>query len=212
MPPRNRRPLPRARGYLEQKSRYLVYTEGSVTEKKYIKGTKSLLGRSAPSIDIGAAHGEPLNLVKAAVSHRDRESSGDPYDYVWCIFDTEAPEPHPSLEDALQVAHNNHIYCAVSGPCFELWLILHFEDYTRWLSTKDAQDRLEKLPCSYSKASKDFDFDKCAKGQEEACMRADALNAQAASTPGIKNKNPWTSVHELIRQLTSETQSRQTVS
>ncbi len=80
-------------------------------------------------VDPDSAGGAPITLVRMAVDARRRalrESSE--IDEFWCVFDVEWPTHHPSLHDALELAERNDIHVAVSNPCFELWLALHFKD------------------------------------------------------------------------------------
>jgi hypothetical protein len=55
------------------------------------------------------------------------------------VFDVEAPQRHPNLSEALELAGKNEIRVAISNPCFEFWLMLHFRDYRAWLSNDDAR-------------------------------------------------------------------------
>ncbi|MGH3940412.1 MAG: RloB family protein, partial [Pseudonocardiaceae bacterium] len=63
----------------------------------------------------------------------------------WCVFDVEWPKNHPNLKQAIQLARDHNIRLAISNPCFELWLILHFEDQTAFLNTDEAETRSRKL-------------------------------------------------------------------
>jgi RloB-like protein len=194
--------LRRRAGTLEQRSRFLVYAEGSVTEEIYIRGARADLGRVGPNIEIGSTHGEPLKLVRDAVRHQEREySQGDAFNQVWCVFDVESPEPHGSLNEAIELADRNNIRCGITNPCFELWLILHFEECHGWLTTDDACRHLEYLPCGYDKDTKRFDYSRCRGLQQTATDRADALDAACDRSVPIRDRNPWASVQELFREL-----------
>ncbi len=59
-------------------------------------------------------------------------------DEVWCLFDVEWPQNHPDLHRALDLAQRSG-RVAVSNPCFELWLALHFQDCSSWLGTRAAE-------------------------------------------------------------------------
>jgi hypothetical protein len=85
----------------------------------------------------------------------DRKSD-DEIDECWCVFDVEWPQNHPHLREAVQLAKDNGIRLAVSNPCFELWLILHFEDQTAHLNTDQAERRSRKLD---GRAGKRIDAD-----------------------------------------------------
>lgn len=199
---RKSKPLPRRAGNLAQRQRFLIYVEGSVSEEIYIKGTRSDLGREGPSIEIGSTHGEPLGLVRDAVKHKERERlQGDAFSQVWCVFDVESPVSHPSLNEAIKLARRNGIKCGITNPCFELWLILHFEECHNWLTTDGACRYLVTLPCDYDKDSKNFDYSKCREHRDTAIARADALKANFEESVLVKDRNPWASIQELFREL-----------
>jgi len=124
---------------------FLVFCEGQRTEPDYLKALKRESAvRDAASVDIrihddtlGAA---PLTLVEAAADVRAQVSGeGSEIDEVWCIFDVEWPQNHPNLKKALDLAKASNVKVAVSNPCFELWLLLHFHDQTAWLDTSAAK-------------------------------------------------------------------------
>jgi hypothetical protein len=196
------RPLSRRAGKREQRDRFLIYAEGEVSETIYLKGVRSDLGRSGPGIVLGTTHGEPYGLVRDAIKHRDRERlAGDAFTQVWCVFDVESPEPHPSLDKATQLAERQGIRCAVTNPCFELWLILHFRDQRDPLTTKDACDHLMNLPCGYDKHGKAFNYALCRGRREAAAGRADAFATRYEDAVPLRDRNPWTSVQELFGAL-----------
>jgi hypothetical protein len=80
-------------------------------------------------------HPDPRRVVQAALRERDRdrraaEQAGDPaevYDGVWAVVDIDT---HPHLREAIASAKKAGIAVALSGPCFETWLILHLENRT----------------------------------------------------------------------------------
>jgi RloB-like protein len=200
------KPLSRRPGNREQRQRFLIVAEGDVSETIYLKGVKSDLGRSGPGIVLGTTHGESYGLVRDAIKHKHRElRADDPFTQVWCVFDVESPDPHPALDNAVQLAQRNSIHCAITNPCFELWLILHFRDQRDPLTTKAACDQLMGLPCDYSKHGKAFSYAQCREHRETATSRADALAASYDDTAPLLGRNPWTSVHELLRALQQAT-------
>jgi|ERR1022692_2479531 hypothetical protein len=72
-------------------------------------------------------------------------------DEFWCVFDVEWPRNHPGLHEAIEQAQQNRIQLAVSNPCFELWLILHFQDQGAWLDNNGARRLRRKLDGSNDK-------------------------------------------------------------
>jgi hypothetical protein len=70
-----------------------------------------------------------------------RRGRGRPHDQVWCVFDR---DEHPNFAKAIDLADRHGINLAISNPCLELWVILHFEDQTAYLERQTAQDRAEE--------------------------------------------------------------------
>lgn len=194
--------LRQGRGLLTQIERFLIYTEGAVSESIYLKGLRADLGRRGPSIELGRVHGEPFGLVKAAIEHQARQQrEGDGFDEVWCVFDVECPAPHSSIDEAVRLAQENGIKCGITNPCFELWLVLHFTDHHGWLTTDQACERLMSLPCGYDRRGKSFNYAECRGNQEVAASRATALAAKFDEMAPLRTRNPWTSVHMLLNDL-----------
>lgn len=89
-----------------------------------------------------------MELVQRAINQRDRDVKdakrglGDAYDEYWCVFDVDV---HPRLDGALALAASNGIRVALSNPCIELWLIIHFQPQTAYLDRKTAEQMSETL-------------------------------------------------------------------
>ncbi|MCY3637187.1 MAG: RloB family protein [bacterium] len=141
----HRRPATRS-----PKRTVLVFCEGRRTEADYLKALKqqpevSDIASVAIEIDHTAAGFDPLALVRrAAAAHKDAGDEKSEVDEVWCIFDVEQPKKHSRLNEAMGLANDLGIQVAVSNPCFELWLLLHFEDKTAALTTSAAKRELAR--------------------------------------------------------------------
>ncbi|MFE0458129.1 RloB family protein [Kitasatospora sp. NPDC058965] len=202
------RPLKREKGRRATKQRFLIYCEGEVTEREYFEGYRQLFRSGNIQIKLGADHAVPLQLVNEAISHQSRaprsaEDKFEKYDQVWCVMDVEAPTPHPNLEKALSLARKNGIRCAISNPCFEIWLILHFAKISGYATTAEACKHLEAHNCGYSKESKHIDFKKLQDRFEQAKKYALDLEKTAAECIVAGIPNPSTDVYKLIDQLIS---------
>ena len=57
-----------------------------------------------------------------------RNGKSDSYNKVYCVFDQ---DEHPTYKEALSSikdAMPGNIFCAITSvPCFEFWLLLHFD-------------------------------------------------------------------------------------
>ena len=128
--------LKRRTGTRPERRTFVILCEGTVTEPDYLEALKRLPEvREVASVEIRGSAGVPLKLVEAAIEVK-RENNA--IDEVWCVFDVEAPQTHPNLNEARARARDNEIKTAVSNPCFEIWLVLHFKTRSAWLTTDEA--------------------------------------------------------------------------
>jgi hypothetical protein len=127
----------------------LVFCEGGRTEPEYLMALRREPSvREVAAVDIridaDSAGFKPLGLVQKAITARRRSAReyGE-IDEFLCVFDVEWPDNHPRLKEAGKLAADNGIRLAVSNPCFELWLALHFVEQDAWLDN-DAARRLRR--------------------------------------------------------------------
>ena len=147
-PPTAGRSLGRKTSGRSQRRTVVVFCEGARTEPDYLKALKADPAvNKAVSLEIdGQTHGSaPLTLVAAAADFRARTPADQSeVDEVWCIFDVESPQNHPNLKEAVALARDRGVKVAISNPCFELWLLLHFQDHSAWLDNRGARRELER--------------------------------------------------------------------
>lgn len=123
----------------------MIFCEGERTEPQYLGALKRQpIVRDVAAVDIRIETGHggsvPQTLVSLAAEARSRAIDEEAeIDEFWCVFDVEWPRNHPGLSDAIQKARDNDVKLAVSNPCFELWLILHFQDHSSWLNNDGAR-------------------------------------------------------------------------
>lgn len=115
------------------------------------------------------------------------------------MIDVEAPAPHDGLDGALELARRHGVAVALSNPCFELWIMLHFKDVTRYNTSDGAQRELERLgACGYSTVRKHLSYETLRDGFGQARDRAETLRQRA---PKGHRQNPWTDVDRLVGLL-----------
>ncbi|WP_308301564.1 RloB family protein [Frankia sp. AiPa1] len=172
-----------------------MFCEGEHSEPDYINGVKRLpevAASTSISIEIDPERGVPLKLVQRAIV-RSREPETDE---CWCVFDVEWPENHPNLAQAVSLAHQHGIRVAISNPCFELWLLLHFEDYRRFVNTKEVERRSMKWD---GRTGKHIDAAQYMSRRKTAIIRARALEAQHEQNGvAFPNNNPSSSMADLL--------------
>ncbi|WP_066505937.1 RloB family protein [Abyssisolibacter fermentans] len=121
------------------KKRFILYFEGQKTEASYFEGlakNKKHIGVSnlitievlKRSPDDGSS--SPNHLIEYYLEYIN-ESSDELYledlDELWMIFDKDRwPEAHISY--AINGAKENNINIGFTNPCFEFWLLLHFDE------------------------------------------------------------------------------------
>lgn len=130
----------------QPRSRILIISEGTVTEPQYfrdIKGDKELSRKLAAAQIVvwDTSKNSHRELVALAVEMKKAaEKERNPYDQIWVVVDRDGYTKHP---EAFNRADSTGISIAFSSPCFEYWLLLHYEYSTAGFHNCDAA--IEKL-------------------------------------------------------------------
>jgi len=142
----------------------------------------------------------PISVVDYA-QERAHERGG--YDHIFCVFDR---DDHESFDRARAKIHElaNRarnplpIHETISVPCFEMWVLLHFEKTDApFQKCDEVAARIQRQHIEeYSKA--DPQFAKQLMAHIEVAL---ANSVWLASRAGIINDNPSTSVHRLVQHL-----------
>lgn len=180
----------------------LVVCEGEVTEPAYVEGFRLAHGATTVRVQVESPGGDPKALVERAAALRDKaelearraRDRNLRFDEVWCVFDVDR---HQRLEEATREADRSGIRLAISNPCFELWLLLHFDDQTAHLTPKQARDRLRGHLPGYAKHLR---FSDVADGCTDAVRRAKALDKRWEEL-GETGGNPSTGMHLLAERI-----------
>ncbi|MGH8980000.1 MAG: RloB family protein [Acidimicrobiales bacterium] len=180
----------------------LVFCEGERTEPEYLNALKREPAvHDVAAVDIRVETGQggsvPMTLVTMAVAARRRAAGEEgEIDEVWCVFDVEWPRNHPDLKEAAEQARQGGVEVAISNPCFELWLILHFHDHSSWLDNDDARRLRRQLDgCT----DKGLDPHKYMPRIQEAARRAAALDERhVQNATFFPQDNPSSGMHRLL--------------
>jgi hypothetical protein len=199
------RPLRRRVATRKPRKTFLILCEGERTEPEYLNALKrqpSVRDVAAVDLRVVTGHGRtaPRALVTMAVEARSRAVDEDAeIDQFWCVFDVEWPQNHPGLPAAIEEADRNKIRVAVSNPCFELWLILHLRDHSRWLDTAEACRLRQRLDGS---AGKGLDATKYMPLTADAVRRAAGLDERhQRDGTHFPDTNPSSSMHRLLTEI-----------
>ncbi len=153
----------KTRRKLSFNKRGLILCEGE-TEENYFQGliSQDKYRRKFSSVDVKIfkpKYHSPLGLVKyAKLKIKVAKQEKNAYDFVWVIFDRDG---HAKIPDAFEVARisNPEIKIAFTIPCFEYFVLLHFEKTTKPFIKCDSvisQIKKKWLP-DYEKASNIFE-------------------------------------------------------
>jgi hypothetical protein len=190
---------------LEQEKRFLIVVEGQVTEREYLEAIKR--SRQMKSIEVRIEHGntDPVGIVDNAKRIRDAARRAEPFDEVWCVFDVEAKltQPaRPGFADAINAAEQSGILCAISNPCFEIWLSWHSADRNAWIASDAAQRLCIELGITQEVRGKHLRDASTliANGYEAAKVRAKAMeqthDRDGQTTP--EDRNPSSGMYRLV--------------
>lgn len=198
---RDRQPARRS-PWREPKPRILCVCEGAITEPEYLRGFTSHCRNPRVEVVVVPGAGVPRTLVERA-RERKREAATDAkrqgdenlsFDEVWCVHDI---DDHPKIDEARVMARDNGIQLAVSNPCFELWLVLHFRDDPG----AQHRDHLARLLGQFLPGyEKHVEFSRFADGYGEAVRRASRLE-ELAERDGEPGRNPTSGVWRLTESI-----------
>lgn len=130
--------------------RYLIVCEGSKTEPNYFYEFLRNLGRSNINVSIPRDHNtSPSKLLYQAKSIIRKD--GD-FDYAFLVTDRDEFEDFVAAKHAAdQIKSSPKIQFIYSDPCFEVWLIFHYEPIDRPISRIEALEILRGHIPNYDK-------------------------------------------------------------
>jgi RloB-like protein len=184
----------------------LIVCEGSKTEPEYLKGLQRTSRLSNANITILPGDGtDPVSIVKHALKLY-RQADGA-YDQVFCVFDRDG---HVNYQQALDqvgkspLGRKGKLVAITSVPCFEFWVLLHFEYTAAPFTAAGGKSACEKV---IEKVRAHFpEYQKAMVGVYESLLpRADTAitRAQTLAQHNLETgtSNPATKVHELVTYL-----------
>jgi len=190
--------------------RALIVCEGAKTEPLYFEDFREFCKLSRGRVEIVGIGANPTSIVKfAEKEYNTNKKDGTPFDKVFCVFDKNS---HADYDRALvQLKNKANFDAIVSVPCFEYWLLLHYNDSTKpyqKAGNKSACDRVisdltEHIP-HYRKGMRNI-LSHIIKDMETAITNAKRTLAAAQK---VNTDNPSTTVHILINHLQTLARSR----
>lgn len=174
----------------EIKKRLLIVCGGARTEKDYFEALKDHYRTSTVTVKVRTDTRSPLHVVQTAADLFD--NAKDDFDECWAVFDVDEFDVLPSIT----LAGRRNVRLAISNPCFEYWLLLHFCDHAGHLAEyKSVKEKIKSHVPNYDKAGiKITDY---LGGVDAAICRAERRDENQAP-PG---KNPNTAVWRIATQM-----------
>lgn len=187
---------------------YLIVCEGEKTEPNYFNELRNYERISSISVRVcGDCGSAPISVVEHSESlYQELTKAGHSVQGVFCIFDRDT---HESFDKACALALRLHksgipIEVVHSVPCFEYWVLLHYEfcraPYSSQGRTTAAHlvyRHLQTHIKSYQKGSKGL-YEQLKEKQPFAIENAVKVLQDSEDTG---EKNPSTQIHTLIEKL-----------
>ena len=127
----------------------LIVCEGEKTEPNYLGGLRATYRLSSANIKIVHPDAtDPMSIVNFAETELGCKDEG--YDRVYCVFDRDS---HANYDAALRRIQNSQhgisgrLQGAISVPCFEIWLLLHFRYSTASFTASGRRSACDKGFC-----------------------------------------------------------------
>lgn len=180
-----------------------IFCEGEKTEVYYFKHLRSDLRIQKLRIKVNSSDNKnALGVVNYGLNFLKHDKNYIHGDIIACVFDGDQ-NSSKELERAKKLASDESIEIIFSNPCFEFWILSHFECYKRPLD-KDILKR--KLVSSLGQYSKNDPllYDKTKKHLNDAIKFSKDIISMHENN-GVEiislGSNPSTLVHQLIEQI-----------
>lgn len=198
---RKRRPLKRVDGVHRDAILIVIASEDRYAVKQYFDLFKStqIQFRVLETDDGNSSPGQVMARLAGFITDHDF-GEGDQF---WFVADTDHWIESNHIQNLVEVARlcrQKGIQVALSNPCFELWLLLHFAEFpTQNASCSQLGDQIRKVVGSYNKA-KVFNLPITDTGVADAIRRS---KANFDVTDSIPTKLQ-TAVHRVIEDLVAQ--------
>lgn len=180
---RKRRPLNRTIPHLHDTNLVIIASEGEQTEKQYFENIFGIRSRRVQIrvLESQAGKSAPKHVL-ARLKNYARDIPLIKNDQLWLVIDKDR-WPDAQLHQVAQQCWRCSFRLAVSRPCFEIWLLLHFADLTPDManaSSRDVKNRLRTELGTYN--SSHLEIERYLFTYHEATRRAIELDTNPDST------------------------------
>ena len=187
--------------------RVLIVTEGQRTEPNYLlELIKSKKLHTANVVVDGDCGSDPMSIYKHAKDlYKTEKKRGEKFDRVYCVFDQDGHTNYVQALDAIRRAVPKGVYHAINSvPCFEYWVLLHFQYTMSIYQAPGGQSSYRLLLKDLKKHLPDYE-----KGEVGLYQRLEdkldiaIVNAKKglAAAEAVGTDNPTTRMHLLVEYL-----------
>lgn len=151
------RRIQRPRPHRDAARTVLAVTNGGVTEKRYLNLLQRVL-RTDPSLSLQVKVFKGLEPESLLRKLARTEIDLSIYDEVWLVVDEDGQPRDDFIRGTGQLSMelDRPIHAIVSVPCFEVWLIAHYQPVRLYSTQADAQDHYREVTGLSSKSAKDI--------------------------------------------------------
>lgn len=199
--------LARKRARRASYDRVLIVCEGAKTEPNYLRNLIDFLELNTANVEVdGDSGSSPISVVEHSKKRYNKEKrTGEAFDRVFCVFDKDSHASYTRALDEVEKAKPKNIFKAIiSVPCFEYWLLLHYEFTTKPFVVTGAKsacanliDYLKKYFPAYSKGNTNT-YNEIKSQTTQAIDRSKQALKQAQENG---RDDPSTLMHELVEYL-----------
>ena len=188
--------------------RILILCEGE-TEVTYFNGFKRAKEANNENIIIvmKSKYQNPQGIMEYAKRlYESNKGTPDGYDKVWCIFDRDYDQNNDSIREQFNNAisffnQNPGFGAAFSIKCFEVWLLMHFDQECLTISRGRLKNRVKER-CGENYTNNLELYDRLREYQEHAIKYAQNFNDQHDSCNTHQfDRDPSSQIYHLIYEL-----------
>lgn len=196
--------LKRRKPFIAEKQRFFLICEGEKTEHTYFEALKSQFPGALIKFEYDAPAGAPITIKDkvqarmAALRQEQRHNPSAKADTVWAIFDE---DEHHKVPEAIAGCESAGAKVAYSNPCFEVWLILHYQDFHAPDDHKQVQKRYQKLDSCYDPNGSKTPNCAALIGKIETAEQRAENQCKQREEQGAPLGRPSTTVYKLTRAI-----------
>lgn len=199
--------LERQRSKRSSYKKILIVCEGEKTEPYYFDDLIQHHKLNTANVEIDGSCGSSPRSVydHATTMYEEERRRGDPYDEVYCVFDKDSHACYFETVQKIGIHKPSKVFHATTSiPCFEYWILLHFEYTTKAyaptgqnsIADEVIRDLLRYMP-DYTKGKASV-YTYLAEHVERAIALAASANNEANAN---HTDTPTTQIGKLVKLL-----------